>query len=275
MTSGGKRGGAPRGLRTQMFSVLLRHHRRRRGLSQLDLALTAGTSARHVSFLETGRSRPSEGMVLRLGATLGLSRREVDHLLTGAGFAPRSSAPAELPEVVAAAIDRMCAQQEPFPLVVTDASYALVRLNRATERIFGRYGAVRPGTNLLEALFGPLRPHVIGWEGLAERLLSRLRREVQGDPERAALLERLSSTPGLPAPLDPTRPVLPTLGVHMRDGDNVLSFVTAMTVFSAPYEPVVEALRIESFFPADAATERRCKALAAERGGAAAVSGGG
>src|SRR5215831_6165015 len=110
----------------RLFPALLRHWRMRRGLSQLDLALAADVSPRHVSFLETGRAQPSREMVLRLGATLGVPLRDQNSMLRAAGFPDQFPEPrleGGLPEGVTQAIERMLAQQEPFPMVVFDRHY--------------------------------------------------------------------------------------------------------------------------------------------------------
>src|SRR5499427_6067429 len=107
----------------RLFPALLRDWRTRRGLSQLDLALAADVSARHVSFLETGRAQPSREMVLRLGATLNVPLRDQNDMLRAAGFAEEFAEPSldgGLPEGVGRAIDRMLAQHEPYPMTVLD-----------------------------------------------------------------------------------------------------------------------------------------------------------
>src|SRR5262252_10446325 len=116
----------------RLFPALLRHWRTRRGLSQLDLALAADVSPRHVSFLETGRAQPSREMVLRLGAALGVRLRDQNDMLRAAGFPDQFSEPRledGLPPGVAQAIERMLAQHEPFPMVLFDRNYQILRTN--------------------------------------------------------------------------------------------------------------------------------------------------
>jgi transcriptional regulator with XRE-family HTH domain len=119
------------------FSALLCYWRRRRGLSQLDLSLTADVSSRHVSFLETGRSRPSEAMVLRLAGALDVPLLEQNVMLRAAGFEAVFAEPgaAALPPPVRDAIARMLAHQEPYPLTVFDRGYRLRQANQATFRV--------------------------------------------------------------------------------------------------------------------------------------------
>jgi transcriptional regulator with XRE-family HTH domain len=252
-----------------MFSVLLRHWRTRRGLSQLDLALTAGVSARHVSFLETGRSRPGEGMVLRLGSALDVPLRDQNRMLEAAGFAAMWQEQAALPPVVAQVLERMLVQQEPYPLVVLDGGYGMVRANEAAHDLFAVAVDTRRGAhNLLELLFDPagLRPWVVDWDTVGARLLARLEREVAlGRRTADALLDRLRARAGDLPRSDPTRPVDPTLTLRLRLPGHTASFVSTLTVFSAPQQAWVQELLIESFFPLDAETEAGCRARAANR----------
>ena len=121
-----------------LFPALLRHWRSRRGLSQLDLALAADVSPRHVSFLETGRAQPSREMVLRLGATLDVPLRDQNALLDAAGFAREFAEPSfadGLPDAISRTIDRMLAQQEPFPMVAMNRRYDVLRTNQAAARL--------------------------------------------------------------------------------------------------------------------------------------------
>src|SRR5215831_18779875 len=153
----------------RLFPALLRHFRTRRGLSQLDLALAADVSARHVSFLETGRAQPSREMVLRLGATLGLSLRDQNALLRAAGFEAQFAEPGlsdGMPESVTRAIARMLAQQEPFPMVVLDRCYNVLQRNEATRRLLSRTiadpSALPARPNMLRVLFDPRLAREIG-----------------------------------------------------------------------------------------------------------------
>lgn len=127
----------------QLFSALLKHWRRRRGWSQLDLALAADVSARHLSFLESGRAHPSEEMVLRLMNTLEVPLREQNEILRAASFPARFPEP-ELDAIhpsIELAIARVCRQQKPFPLTVMTAGYDIVRANDAAAAIFAHFTA--------------------------------------------------------------------------------------------------------------------------------------
>jgi hypothetical protein len=162
----------------------------------------------------------------------------------------------------------MMALHEPYPLVVLDGTYEVRERNRAATSLFGSLlGRAPTSPNLLELLFDPegLRPRVIGWEALAERLLSRLRREMlmaPGDARLAELFERLVAFPRVPRfTLDPSRRLDATLPLRLDVGGATLSFVTTMTAFSVPQDVLVAELRIESFHPLDEATDAYCRSV--------------
>ena len=176
-------------------------------MSQLDLALAAEVSGRHVSFLETGRSRPSREMILRLGSTLDVPLREQNAMLRAAGLDeafPDPGPETAFPPAIERAIDRMMAQHEPFPLVVFDRKYDIVRLNGGAARLLPRFVAdpalLEPPVNAMLLLFDPraTRPFVEDWPQTARSMLARLHREVLasgGDAELGALLHRILELP--------------------------------------------------------------------------------
>ncbi|MFO0549898.1 MAG: helix-turn-helix transcriptional regulator [Polyangiaceae bacterium] len=263
----------------RVFPALIRHWRARRGLSQLDLALAAEVSARHVSFLETGRAQPSRDMVLRLAAALDVPLRDQNALLQAAGLEeafnddPRSDLCAP---VIALAIRRMLEQQEPFPLTVLDRRYDVVQMNAAAQRIFPRFvadpSAVGDGPiNVYHMLFDPrlARSFIHDWENVARGMLSRLHREFlerPADVELGALLRSLTEYEGVPRDWhspDFTRASEPCLSFRLTRGELELGFLTTITAFNAPQNVTLDELRIESYFPLDEATRRACEALAA------------
>lgn len=259
----------------RLFPAQLKYFRGRRGLSQLDLALAANVSARHVAFLEAGRSQPSEEMVLRLFSALDVSLRERNEALRAAGFSPRFAEPAldALPPAVDQAIARMMAQQEPYPLTVLSVDSDIVRGNRAATRLFGRFVREPPEgpPNLFSLVFDPrhLRPFLVDWETLARSMVARLHREAlsRRDDRLFALLDRVFGYPGVPREWqqpDFSLPASPTLTVRLRRDALSLAFLTTVTVFSAPQDVTLEELRIESSFPLDDETARACARLAAE-----------
>ena len=264
-----------------LFSALLKHWRAQRGSSQLDLALAADVSARHISFLETGRSSPSEEMVLRLAATLDVPLRHVDAMLEAAGSAARYAHESvargthRLPEEISHALDLMKRHHEPFPFIVLDAHYDVLAINQGTMRLFSLampdlFAAMHergshPGEertnelNLVRLTFMPGGPHqwIVNFDDVGRALLWRLQREVLAKPEDAALRALLEETLALPTispdwrEVDLTRPSLPLLLLHMRVGQEEIRFVTLVTSFQAPQSVLLDELRIETWFPAD------------------------
>jgi transcriptional regulator with XRE-family HTH domain len=261
----------------RLFSALLRHWRTKRGLSQLDLAVAAEVSSRHISFLETGRARPSREMVLLLGATLDVPLRDQNALLHAAGFDEEFAEPSfaeGLPEPIARAIERMLAQHEPYPMMVLSHRYDILRVNAAGMRLMQQLvldsSALTARPNVMRMLFDPrlARSFVQDWERVARVLLSRLHREVlsrAGDEALTGLIEELLAQPDVPRSFrspDLSQPSEPTLTFRLRVGDQELSFLTCVTVFNAPQNVTLEELRIESYFPLDDATAHACELFA-------------
>jgi transcriptional regulator with XRE-family HTH domain len=254
------------------FSDDLREWRAARRLSQLDLALEAGVSARHVSFLETGRARPSREMVERLGEALRLPLAARNRMLSCAGFAARYPArdlDSEAMAPIRAAIERMLDRHEPWPGFAIDRLWVIRRLNRAATALFAPLG-LREGGSLLDVLLsGALVPLVENWPDVARHTAQRLRAESL-DQGGVAVLDdaarRLAGTAGPPA-----APVGPVVPVVLRLGETRLSLFATVAQFGTPEDVTLADLRIELFFPADAVTEA---ALAGD-GTAPAISAGG
>lgn len=261
--------------RASLFPALLKYWRGQRGLSQLDLALAADVSARHISFLETGRSTPSADMVLRLSAAFDLPLRHVNALLESAGHPPayRELAPGgALPDEIAGALRMMKAHHEPFPLLVIDRAYDVLDLNDGARVLLGSLlaeagqGAARP--NLVRLTFDPrVRPLLLNFDEIGRALLSRLQREAlsdRGDERLRELLDEVLAMPTVSARwrhADLSLPSSPTLLVRLRAGDRELSFLAMVTVLQAPQRVALDELRIETWFPADDATAAACRAL--------------
>jgi transcriptional regulator with XRE-family HTH domain len=245
---------------------LLRDWRQRRRMSQLDLALAAGVSARHVSFVETGRSRPSAEMVIQLAEHLDVPLRDRNALLLAAGYAPAyAQRDLDEPEMgpVRDAIDRVLRGHEPFPAVVVDRHWGLVAQNRAVAPLVAGAAAhlLEPPVNVLRLSLHPegMAPRIANLGEWRAHLLDRLGRQavVSGDPALFALHDELAGYPGGGAGHVPDLEA-GAIAVPLRlrvDGDE-LAFISTATTFGTATDVTVSELAIESFFPADAATAR-------------------
>jgi transcriptional regulator with XRE-family HTH domain len=261
-----------------LFPALLKYWRRQRGLSQLDLAVAADVSARHISFLETGRSVPSAPMVRQLARTLGLPLRHMNEMLRSAGHAADDGGQLVPPESVRHAIELLKTHHEPFPLLVVDRVYCVLDANRAAHALLHALAAPAPGDaegardlrpNLARMAFDPAeaQPHLVNFAEIGREILWRIQRELLADPDDAALRELLDELLAMPT-VDPDwrRVDLavasePALVVHLRLGSRDLRFLTAVTAFQAPQNMVVEQLRIEQWLPYDEVTVAACEDL--------------
>jgi transcriptional regulator with XRE-family HTH domain len=245
---------------------LLRDWRRRRRLSQLDLALEAGVSARHLSFVETGRATPSAEMVLHLADELQVPLRERNRLLLAAGHAPvyeeRALDDPEL-QPVHEAVQLVLDGHDPYPAITVDHGWALVAHNRGAAMLMAGLPdhLLAPPLNVLRASLHPegLAPRIANLAQWKAHLLERLGRQavLTGDPALRTLYDELDA---YPAPdrddggdaLAPNDVVVP---LRLRAGDgSELRFFSTVTTFGTPVDITVEELVIESFFPADRAT---------------------
>jgi len=260
--------------RERVFAALLKYWRGHRGMSQLDLSLVAEVSSRHISFLETGRSNPSPEMVLVLAEALDIPMRDTNELLRAAGFEARYSEPGVdelMSGALGDAIETMLNHHEPFPMMVVDRLYRVVRCNTSGVKLFALADTDLvngPPVNVLLLLFDPASREMIGdWERTAGTILRRLQREVlhrPHDTEMSELLGQLLDSPGVPEDWrqpDLTEPDEPMLGVEFRSGDISLNFLTTITEFNAPQNVTLEELRIESYFPLDDQTRQLCEQL--------------
>ena len=243
---------------------LLRDWRQRRRLSQLDLAVGAGVSARHVSFVETGRARPSAEMVMQLAEHLDVPLRDRNALLLAAGYAPAfAQRDLDDPEMgpVRDVLDRLLRGHEPYPAIVVDRHWGLVAANRAVALL--TEGAaphlLEPPVNVLRLGLHPdgLAPRIRNLGEWRAHLLDRLSRQavLSGDPALFALHEELAALPGaepgLAASLEVSEIAVPLL---LTVDGNELAFISTATSFGTAIEITVSELAIESFFPADEAT---------------------
>jgi transcriptional regulator with XRE-family HTH domain len=252
------------------FGELLRHWRQQRKLSQLELALAAAVSARHLSFLETGRSLPSREMVLKLCKRLDVPLRERNALLSAAGFAPvYSERPLEHPALDAAraALQLVLAGHEPSPALAVDRHWNLVLANRAVAPLLAGVdpALLAPPLNVLRLSLHPrgLAPRILNLAQWSGHLLTRLRhqQEVTGDAalgELLAELEALAAEAGLAEREEEALEEGGAGGIvvplRLRVGEETLTFLSTTTVFGTPMDVTLAELAIESFFPADAQT---------------------
>jgi transcriptional regulator with XRE-family HTH domain len=249
----------------------LRQWRQRRRLSQLDLALDAEISARHLSFLETGRAAPSRDMVMRLAERLDVPLRERNVLLVAAGFAPAfPQRTLDDPALAAArvAVDQVLKAHEPNPALAVDRHWNLVAANRMVMPMLDGIAPslLAPPLNVLRLSFHP--------EGLAARtanlgewcahLLERLHRQCEATADRKLLelYQELKTYP-VPARTAPIEPDAVAVPFRLRLGDDTLSFISTTMVFGTPVDVTLSEIAIETFFPADDATTARLRRIAA------------
>ena len=261
----------------ETVGALLQHWRKTRQLSQLSLATQAQISSRHLCFVETGRANPSRDMVLRLANTLDVPLRERNALLLAAGFAPlyaESQLDAPALAAVKRALDAILLQQEPFPAVVMNRRWDIVRTNQAATRFFGFLLGERATSapdNVLKLFFHPdfVKPHVVNWLAVAQSLVQRVQREaLAGAPDEAtrAVLSEVLSYPGVPSslrePAPDAAPLAPVIPVSFAKAGRGFDFFSAITTLGTAQDITVQELRIESFFPIDEATAEAARELA-------------
>ncbi|HEX8103702.1 MAG TPA: helix-turn-helix transcriptional regulator [Solirubrobacteraceae bacterium] len=246
---------------------LLRDWRRRRHLSQFALALDAGVSARHLSFVETGRARPSAEMVVHLAEHLEVPLRDRNALLVAAGYAPAYvERPLDAPELgpVREAIDRVLAAHEPYPALVVDRHWGMVAGNRAVELLTAGVAPalLEPPVNVLRLALHPdgLAGRIANLGEWRAHLLDRLARQAvaTADPALDALHAELSALPGgaPPAALDLAAGDI-AVPLRLEGG---LAFISTVTTFGTAVDVTVAELAIEAFYPADAHTAAAVRA---------------
>jgi transcriptional regulator with XRE-family HTH domain len=254
------------------FGGMLSRWRKARRISQLDLALDAGVSSRHLSFIETGRARPSREMVLRLCSALDVPLRERNLLLLAAGFAPvHRETPLDAPEMASmvGALRLILSRHDPFGAVAFDRNWDIVM---ASEAYAALANACLPGTpiapltltqaprpNILRLLCRPdgHRSHIVNWTETARAVIARAVREAaQEDPDgkRRALLTEVLAYPGVPAPepdgVTGGAPLIVPVELRQADGQTVRLLSTIATLGTAE-DITLRELRIEAFYPAD------------------------
>ncbi|WAS95877.1 helix-turn-helix domain-containing protein [Nannocystis punicea] len=250
---------------------LLREWRRRCKLSQLDLALQVDISARHLSFVETGRSLPSRTMLLRLADHLRVPLRERNRLLVAAGYAPTfRQRPLEAPDLAAAreAIRQVLRGHEPYPALALDSRWNLVLANDAVEVFLEGVepALLQPPVNMMRLGLHPggFASRVENLAQVRAFLLPRLARQAlqTGSAELSALHEELVAY-GPPGELPPPDLAEVMLPIRLRHRGAVLCFFNTVTTFGAPFDITLEEIVIEAYFPGDARTAEHLRGLAA------------
>ena len=248
---------------TPTFGTQLKRWRTLRRMSQLDLALEAEVSTRHLSFIETGRSVPSREMVLHLAEQLDIPHRERNTLLLAAGYAPEyRERSLDDPEMESArrAIDLVLAAHEPFPALAFDRAWNMVAANRMVSVFLDGIDErmLHPPLNVVRLSLHPdgLAPRIVNFAEWREHMLGRLRRQLDHTPD-PALADLLEEVRRYPAPEgEEASPNASDLGgiaipLQLRTEHGVLSAISTTTVFGTPVDITLEELAIESFFPAD------------------------
>jgi transcriptional regulator with XRE-family HTH domain len=257
------------------IGALLRDWRQLRRFSQLDLALEAEISQKHLSFIESGRSRPSREMVLLLAEHLGVPLRERNALLLAAGYAPiypeRSLEDPSL-DAARSAIDLILKGHEPYPAVAIDRHWTLLAYNNAVTRLLGLVTdaeLLRAPVNVLRLSLHPqgLAPFILNLAEWRAHLLARLRQQVRAtaDARLGELLGELMSYPhpGTGARHEAEAEAAIVVPMQLKLGETTLSLISTTTVFGTPVDITLSELALETFFPADAATAEALRGLAA------------
>ncbi|MFE7840279.1 helix-turn-helix domain-containing protein [Streptomyces sp. NPDC057474] len=262
----------------QGVGPLLRAWREQRRVSQLELALRAGSSARHVSFVETGRSRPSEEMVLRLAEHLDVPVRERNALLLAAGYAPRyPETPLDDPSMDALreGVERLIQGYEPYPALVMNATYDVMAANRGISMLLDGVpeSLLVPPLNAMRLTLHPegLAPRIQNLRAWRGHLLEQMERQIalrRSEPLRA-LYEEVAAYP-LPPGTPDDKPgeeagaeasAYFALPMRIEHEGRVLSFISSVSTFNTPMDVTVAELAIETFLPADPATVKYLHAL--------------
>ncbi len=251
----------------------LRTWRQRRRMSQLDLALEAEVSQKHLSFVESGRSAPSRDMVLRLAERLSVPLREQNLMLLSAGYAPSyPERSLEDPALKTAreVVEMVLKGHEPYPALAIDRHWRMVAANAAVAPLLAgvtESSLLRPPVNVLRLSLHPggLAPAIVNLAEWREHLLHRLREQVAatGDPVLIRLLNELSGSPA-PEPGPPAAESRDYAGLavplRIRSPAGTLSFISCTTVFGTPLDVTLSELALETFFPADPETAAALRA---------------
>ena len=251
------------------YATLLKEWRSHRRVSQLDLALQANVSARHISFLETGRSRPSPGMIVQLSEVLEVPVDARNQMLRAAGFAPRYAAtPLDDAKMapITQAISRMLERHAPYPGLVLDRLWRVIMLNGPASVLFAPFG-LREGSNLLDLATDPIMAQIVeNWADVAYHTMQRLRAESAAAGGIAELEEAIAKLAPF-AHLSEKPEDAPTIPTIYRFGDMRLSLFGTIAQFSTVNDETLADLKVELFYPSEAESAQWFEA--AELGGGA------
>jgi len=235
------------------YSDLLKQWRKQRRMSQLDLAVEAEVSARHISFLETGRSRPSHDMIVHLSEVLNVPMDARNQMMRATGFVPLyaatpldDAAMAPIREAVSWTLDR----HAPYPGLVLDRRWKIIQMNAPAAKLFAPLG-LNEGGSLLDLVTNPMMPDIVeNWPEVAHHTMLRLRAEsaaAGGVPELETAIRSLSKHAQVMDEV-PTGPAIPTV---YRFGDQRLSLFGTIAQFSSVNDETLDDLKLELFFPTD------------------------
>ncbi|MER7669034.1 helix-turn-helix transcriptional regulator [Kitasatospora sp. NPDC096128] len=253
---------------------LIRAWRERRQLSQLQLALRADSSARHLSFVENGRARPGRDLLLRLVEQLDVPVRERNSLLLAAGYAPHyPETPLDDPSMDAlrGGLERLLAAHDPYPAVVVDATFQVLAANRSLTLLLDGVAPqlVQPPFNAVRVALHPdgLARHVVNLRQWRRHLLARLEHRLEQGIRTEPLRQLYEEVRGYPEPEeDPTSEAAEeghpfALPLRVRYDGRVLSFLSTIATFNTPLDVTVSELAMETFLPADRETARYLQSL--------------
>jgi transcriptional regulator with XRE-family HTH domain len=256
------------GIRKKKESVgdLLRYWRKFNRMSQMDLALEVDVSAKHLSFVETGRSKPSRKLVLKMAQSLKLPLRHRNSFLKAAGYAPEygeESFNGDKMEIVRQALRRMLDKHEPYPAFVVDAAYTILMTNSGFDQMIKNLAgehALKKYDNVYHLTFAEdgLRPHIKDWPRIEQFMLNRLWDEAVAtqNSQLLSLYEEISKLGTLKEVVDfQVEDNLPIMSLTFEKGAMEASFFTTITTLGTPLDLTTQELRIESLFPADKETK--------------------
>lgn len=263
------------------FGNLLKHYRKQRNFSQLDLALASDVSQRHISFLESGRANPSQDMILQLATVLDIPLREQNIMLTTAGFAPiYSESDLSSPEFepIRKALDFILLSQTHSPVLVMDRYWNLIQSNPVSQRLMNwlidsedlhnRF-YIDGKINLMRLMFHPqgLKPFVANWEEIASHLIKRVYREAianDSSKQTKQLYQEFMTYPDVPQLwklFNSQTWQMPLLTINFLKNGLNLNFFTAIATLGTPQDIMLQELRIETLFPADEITQNNLSRL--------------